>query len=550
MAWLRAALASLQAALASLQANGPQRVLLLSIGLGGVSGLMYALSIPRTDMGGLAWICLLPCFVALYAQDGCRAPALWRWPPRTVGLGLAFGLASGTGRVYWIAETLTAYGNLTWVEAVLTNAALILYLSLYPVCFFVIVGARFFPRFDSPQFAWLSACLWVLLEWAQSWIITGFPWELLGYSQYRNLPLLQTASVTGIYGLSFALVVVNASLSQALTLRRRPLPCLGPPGFLLALMMTLGYIRMQELAATALDGPGIRVGIVQGNVPQGEKWTAGRLQSTDKYVDLTRQLLLEESSPPFDLIIFPETSLPFALNHPTYASQRQKMVSLVRGIRVPLLVGSLERTAENDLRNRALLFDIEGEVIAHYDKVHLVPFGEYLPMPWLFQYMEGLTAESGAFTHGRGFDALPLPRVEGESLPFGVFICYESVFPEITRALVRKGAQFIVNTTNDAWFGDTAAPFQHLSMAVVRAVETGRPLLRAANTGISAVVRPTGEILQTTPLFETATLAATIVPRSETTPYVQYGDYFVALCGLPVIVSVAIAFSRRRHRRQ
>ena len=499
--------------------------------LGGGSGLLYTLSIPRADLSGFAWICLLPCFLALHLNrkgsrdQGQSAPrGAWRV---SIELGLAFGIVSGIGRVYWISQTLTNYGALATSEAILTTAALIGYLSLYPICFFL-VSSRFLD-FRSSLFGWLSASLWVVLEWAQSWVISGFPWELLGYSQYRSMALLQTVSVTGIYGLSFLIVLANASLSQALLHRQRLLSYLGPPAFLLALALALGTIRLQELDSVS-DSNQVRIGIVQGNIPQGEKWKASRRHATDKYVELTRQLV-RETPTTLDLIVFPETALPFALFDPDHASHLKSIISLVQEIQIPLLVGALERTSDRDTVNRAFLIDVDGKVLGSYDKVHLVPFGEYLPLPWLFKYMQGLTAESGAFAPGNGFASLPLP-VEDETLPFGVFICFESVFPEITRALAQEGAQFIVNTTNDAWFGHTAAPHQHLSMAIVRAVETGRPLVRAANTGISAIVEPSGRIVRTTELFETEVFSAMITPRDEMTLYTRYGDVFVAACGL------------------
>ena len=517
----------------------------VTVGLGGLSGLLYALSIPRADLSWLAWICLTPCFYAVHIASDHRFSLGSNWIGRAAELGLAFGVVSGIGRVYWIAETLTNYGALASSEAILTTAALILYLGLYPICFFLVISRML--RLGSPTFAWLSACVWVVLEWAQSWIITGFPWELLGYSQYRNLPLIQIVSITGIYGVSFLLAVFNASLSQALIFRPRRITYISPPLFLLALAATLGYIRLQELDASSDSDDQIQVGIIQGNIPQGEKWKEGRSQrSTEKYLDLTRQLVQIERSTAFDLIIYPETALPFPLNHPTYDSYRQRIISLAQEIEVPLLVGALKRTSDNQTLNRAFLFDVDGRVVGSYDKVHLVPFGEYLPLPWLFQYMEGLTAESGAFAHGTGFSSLPLPLRGDRVLPFGVFICFESVFPEITRALVQEGAQFIVNTTNDAWFGQTAAPYQHLSMAIVRAVETGRPLLRAANTGISAVVEPSGRIVQTTQLFDTKVLSVSISPSTELTPYVRYGNFFVGMCGLVLVGCALIKLKRQR----
>lgn len=520
----------------------------ITTGLGALSGLLYSLSIPRADLSLFAWVCLVPCFYALHRTTHQGEAQPRTWVRRALELGLAFGVVSGFGRVYWICETLTNYGALAQSEAIFTTAALILYLGLYPISFFLLI-ARFL-RFRSPIFAWICACIWVVLEWAQSWVISGFPWELLGYSQYRNLPLLQTVSLTGIYGVSFLITLFNASFSQVLIFKKRPLVYVGPPLFLLVLTLTLGHIRLQELD-TSSDEDSVHIGIIQGNVPQGVKWKAGRSRrSTEKYVQLTRQLVdgEDEDSPPLDLIIFPETALPFPLHDPAYDNYLQSILSLVREIQIPLLVGALESTSEHETLNRAFLIDVEGQVVGSYDKVHLVPFGEYLPLPWLFEYMQGLTAESGAFAHGRGFSSLPLPLKNGRTLPFGVFICFESVFPDITRALVQEGAQFIVNTTNDAWFGHTAAPHQHLSMAIVRAVETGRPLLRAANTGISAVVEPSGKIKQATQLFETAALSATITPRDELTPYVRYGDIFVGLCGLALAACALTAFKRQHVR--
>jgi apolipoprotein N-acyltransferase len=528
---------------AQLRPLGVQRF--VTVGLGGLSGLLYTLSIPRSDLGWLAWICLVPCFHAVHVARDRRFCVRSGWIGRAAELGLAFGIVSGIGRVYWIAETLTNYGALAASEAIVTTAALILYLALYPICFFLVISRLL--RFGTPIFAWLSACVWIVLEWAQSWVITGFPWELLGYSQYRNLPVIQTVSVTGIYGVSFLVALINASLSQALIFRRRLLTYIGPPAFLLVLALTLGYIRLAELDAASNTSSRIQVGIVQGNIPQGEKWKEGRSQrSTDKYLDLTRQLVQKEGSAALDLIIYPETALPFPLNHPAYDSYRQRIISLVQEIEVPLLVGALKRTSDNQTLNRAFLFDVDGQVVGSYDKVHLVPFGEYLPLPWLFQYMQGLTAQSGAFAEGSGFSSLPLHLRDDRVLPFGVFICFESVFPQITRALVQEGAQFIVNTTNDAWFGRTAAPYQHLSMAIVRAVETGRPLLRAANTGISAVVEPSGQIVQTTRLFDTRVLSASISPSTELTLYVRYGDFFVGICGLVLVGCALITLKRQR----
>ena len=481
---------------------------------GGISGLLFWASIPRADVQFLAWICLIPCFLALGRAT----------PGALFAMGAASGFISGLGRVYWITETLQLYGALSLPLALVSNFFLILYLSLYPGIFFF-TCSRF--NLSSPFFPWLAASLWVLLEWVQTWLITGFPWMLLGYSQYLNLSILQIASLTGVYGLSFLIVLVNAGLAQVLVSRSRLLTRIGPPALVVVGVLMWGRERIGELDAES--GAPLKVGIVQGNIPQGEKWKKDRIaRSTHRYIRLTRTFPSDQ----LDLIVFPETALPFRFRDQYYRSHHRKIVELVRQLRTPVLVGSLEGgggTESKSLYNRAFLLDERGDVLDYQDKVHLVPFGEYLPLSFLFQYLEGLTAESGVFAHGKGHKVLTLPSAKQT---FGVFICYESIFPSIARDLAGSGASFLVNTTNDAWFGRTAAPYQHLSMAVLRAVETGRPVLRAANTGISGLIDPAGRIERETGLFETAAFTVEIRPRTDATVYVLWGDSFVALCAL------------------
>jgi len=288
-----------------------------------------------------------------------------------------------------------------------------------------------------------------------------------------------------------------------------------------------GSIRLaQDLTGS---GEVTRIGIVQGNVSQDMKWKSNRSSlTTERYVELTRQLA---SSEKVDLIIFPETALPFWFRDPSRARQHQQIVDLAREISTPLLVGSLgfDRNRGN-LYNSGFLVDESGLIRDTTHKIHLVPFGEYLPLPWLFQFMEGLTAESGQFAPGE--EGHKILNVPGSDLPFGVFICYESIFPEISRTLAAGGASFLVNTTNDAWFGETAAPYQHLSMAVLRAVETGLPIVRVANTGISALISPRGRVEGATALFETVTKVVSVIPGTGTTFYVRHGDWFLVLCAL------------------
>ncbi len=478
------------------------------------SGLIFTVSIPKFDYYYLAWICLLPLFLA----------RSWLPANQHLRLGLIAGLVWGTVRAYWLSETLQLYGALAPIEAISTTALLIFYMALY-VAIFTAACRRL--DFDSPLFAWSAACIWVLVEWVQTWMISGFPWQLLGYSQYLNLPLLQFSAITGVFGLSFLIALFNAALSQAL-FHRTIAPYLALPLVLLGSIHLWGLYRLD-----AMDNqthPTLKVGIVQGNIPQDRKWKVHRLTWTaNHYAKLTRQLAAEDSP---DLIIYPETALPLYFGDPFYASYTDTIAALPPELETPLLVGSLKADYQDDhasIYNRAFLLDTQGEVVDFADKVHLVPFGEFLPFPSIFQYLEGLTAESGVFRHGERHKALTIP---GSEISFGVFICYESIFPAITRALMAQEPDFLVNTTNDAWFGTTAAPDQHWAQVVVRAVESKRAIVRAANTGISGLVEPSGRISYASPIFTTTAFSVDVPLLQGRTIYSRYGDLLLVGCAI------------------
>ena len=479
-----------------------------------LSGLIYTLSIPKFDYYFLAWLCLLPLLLARH----------WLPTAQHFSLGLISGIAWGGGRAYWISETLQLYGNLSLIEAASTTILLILYMALYVACF---TAACIRLDFKSPLFAWKSASIWVLLEWMQSWMISGFPWQLLGYSQYLNLPLLQFSAITGVYGLSFLIALFNAALAQTLW-HRTIAPYLAVPLVLLASIHLWGLYRLHSFEDQ--QPPSLKVGVVQGNISQDRKWKVNRLSwTTNHYAELTRQLAISEQP---DLILYPETALPLYFGDPFYAPFTDSITDLAIELRTTILVGSLKGSYQDNhapTYNRAFLLDTTGQIADSVDKVHLVPFGEFLPFPWLFQYLEALTAESGAFTHGERHKALTLP---GSDISFGVFICYESIFPEITRVLMQQNPDFLVNTTNDAWFGTTAAPHQHWAQVVLRAVESGRTVVRAANTGISGMIEASGRTAYATELFTTETFSVDVPLHQEQTIYSRFGDVLLIACAL------------------
>ncbi|MCY3737956.1 MAG: apolipoprotein N-acyltransferase [Gemmatimonadaceae bacterium] len=487
--------------------------------VGAAGGLLYWLALPKADQGWVAWGCLVPCLF-LVLRGRCNLPLS---PGQTAVAGLSFGLISGLGRVYWVAGTLQLYGGLGFPLACLTTALLILYLAAYPALFLLL--CRRLPR-TSGAFPWLAACLWTLLDWVQTWMLSGFPWELLGYTQYRYPAVAQMAAVTGVHGITFLIVLVNAGAAQAIVQPFVRLRSLLAPGLLVSLCVAAGFVRLGGMEETS---PGtLRIGIVQGNVPQGEKWLRPGVRSaTDHYSGLTRALVREKGS--LDLILWPETALPFRLDAKANRHHRRQVEELARDTGTPLLVGSLgslSPSGQPGLYNRSFLIGREGTIIGSVDKVHLVPFGEFLPLPRIFGYLRELTVHSGRFDPGEDHKVMPLPGVEAE---LGVFICYESIFPSIPRTLAARGATLLVNTTNDAWFGTSAAPMQHLAMCVMRAVETGRPVLRAANTGISCIIEPSGRIRERTRLLETETIAARVQPRGESTIHTRWGDWVFLL---------------------
>ena len=491
----------------------------LALGCGTLSGLIFSLSIPKADIGLLAWVCFLPAFLALH------------YTHHPLTLGITLGIVAGIGRIYWITETLQLFGGLGPVLAVATNVLLIAYLAIYPTLFFYSIHRL--GRRDA-KLPWVSAALWVVLEWCQNWVITGFPWELVGYSQYRYPYLSQIASVTGVYGLSFLILLVNATLAQVAASPRLWRRLLAPTA-LLGAVVCYGVVRLNNLHDT--NHTSLTIGIVQGNFPQDVKWDRDRVaQTASRYAELSHTLAGQE----LDLLVYPETALPFRFRHPNYAQLRTLVEATAKSLETPILVGSLdgvESGSSEALYNRAFLLDRDGKIVSFSDKMHLVPFGEYIPFPEIFQYLEGLTAESGAFAHGVQRPAIKIPESTDR---LGLFVCFEAVFPEISREVVAKGATLLINITNDAWFGRTAAPYQHLAMSAFRAIETGRSVVRVANTGISCLISPAGSISEETGLFQTAAFSVNAETRTETTPYVRFGDFLVLICALYLVAEITL----------
>ncbi|MCI0483615.1 MAG: apolipoprotein N-acyltransferase [candidate division NC10 bacterium] len=504
----------------------PWRQMVSRGGLAALSGVLLALSFPRFDLAPLAFVALIPLLVGL---DGVP-------PLQGTYLGVVAGTVFSLMSIPWVVHTMTAYGKLPLPVSVLLLVALSLYLALY-VGVFAFGVTRLSPG-GGLGYLVGAATLWVSLEYLRTFLLTGFPWNLLGYTQYRSLSIIQIASVTGVYGVSFLLVLVNVAVALAcLHVRRSGWQALMPALGVGVLLMGTVLFGMGRVSAEIPRGE-IRVSVVQGNIEQGVKWDpefAGRTIAI--YNRLTRR-----TDRGADLIVWPETAVPFFLREGGPLTRR--VLDLAMEVQAPLLVGSPDRVSGASPRyyNSAFLISPAGEIVQKYDKMHLVPFGEYVPLSSLLFFVHKMATGIGDFSAGEAFTVFEIP--EGR---FGVLICFETIFPDQVRRYVLAGADFLVNITNDAWFGDSAAPYQHLSMAALRAVENGVYLVRAANTGISALVAPSGQILEQSNLFVEAVLSGTMAPRSGGTFYTRRGDLFA---WGSVLISLFLLAPRRRTGRK
>jgi apolipoprotein N-acyltransferase len=496
-----------------------------------VSGLLLFLSFPKFGNGILAWVALLPLFHALRDAK----------PKEGFKIGFLAGLIAHVGILYWISHVVVQYGNLPVYAGIAAVLLLAAYLSLYTASF--AMGVVFLRARGNAVY--LSApLLWTVLEFARSYFLTGFPWENLAYSQYLFANIIQIADITGIYGITFTIVLINAVLYNVLTAQFRrtgyPVFEIATACAVLAVIYGYGYFRTAGIQESLKKAPRMEVALVQGNIDQNIKWDA-RYQS--ETLNIYQSLSLRNIPAPGGLIVWPETAAPFYFERPD--PLREAVVHLVRVSGRPLLFGSPSFEEENgrvSFMNSAYLLRPDGVVAGRYDKVHLVPYGEYVPLRKFFPFIGKLVSGVGDFRPGKGFDPL---FSDGRRL--GVLICYEGIFPEAARAYKRNRADLLVNITNDAWFGKTSAPYQHLSMTVFRAVENRLYLVRAANTGVSAVIDPTGAILSRTGVFERTVLKGEVKFIDEKTFYAAYGDLFVYLCGLLLILIDFIQKRRKNH---
>ncbi|MFA5117767.1 MAG: apolipoprotein N-acyltransferase [Candidatus Omnitrophota bacterium] len=550
--------------LRTVKANALARELFLCF----ICAFLLAASFPLLNFELLAWGSFVPLFFNLQNKSSLKT----------------FLLSFFTGVFFWL-------GTIYWLIHVTVPGMLLL--ALYLGLYFGIFGLIFaFALRAQPVFlrVLFVPAAWVLLEYLRSHLLSGFPWALLGYSQYLNLPVIQIADITGAWGVSFLVMMVNVAVYSVLGSRLRSTPSLigmlgapllgskrAPAQFrlapgvlgggeqgkratgripfgaalkeygvvllLLALTFGYGYFKLHA-AQNNRDSSLLKISVIQGNIPQELKWDIrSRAPIVNKYIELTSAVISRKP----DLIIWPEAALPVVpAEEPAYF---ERVCNFVKEIKTPLLLGAV--TLEDEAYyNSALLLSAEGEIRQMYNKLHLVPFGEYIPLRHALPFLAGIVP-IGDISPGSQYTVFSLPHLVTENR-FSVLICFEDLFPELSREFVRKGARFLVVMTNDAWFGKSSAPYQHCAASVLRAVENRRPVVRSANTGISGFIDPSGKIISLVMdnagenRFIDGYLTREVAAGArDMSFYARAGDVFVVVCVFIILCGIIMSFRKR-----
>ncbi len=486
--------------------------------LGAVFVLTYALGTPGYDVPAFPFLCMAP-FLALTVRATSVRRAAWR--------GWIAGTAGSLPLYYWIAHTIAVEGKLGWplggVAALLVSAYIGAYFSAAGA------GARLLAERFGERGLWAFPLVWTGLELARTYLFSGFPWMLLGYGLSGSAVLRQAADLAGVPGLSFLLALSGVSLYLAAGRYAgrsfvAALPSLAPGVAVVLFLIAYGNLQPSERSGAVPGQRGVRVAVAQGGVDQAAKWDPGKQSETlDIYEDLTMRARAAGAK----VVVWPETAAPFFYGWEEALTRRLDAIGAKAGVTILFGAPWYDPADGGKYYNSVFEMDGRGVVVGRYDKRHLVPFGEYIPLRPVLFFLQKLTMGDGDFTAGT---TPSLFRVEG--MPVAASVCYEAVFPEILRQGVREGASWLVNVTNDAWFGDTVAPYQHLAMARMRCVELRRPMVRAANSGISAVIDSRGEIVASEGLFRKGIVVAELHPSERETLYAKTGEIFGISCSI------------------
>ncbi|MFZ0956691.1 MAG: apolipoprotein N-acyltransferase [Candidatus Sulfotelmatobacter sp.] len=530
----------------------------------GLSALLQILIFPLPGLYILSWFALAPLILAVLRArpageleiDGSvklRAAS----PGQAFLLAYACGVLWFAGTCYWIFGTMRQFGGMSTPLALLALFLFCLYLGLYSGLFGLLLGLMAGPGRDYRRALVAAPFLWVATELART-RITGFPWNLLGTAQVDNIPLCRIATWTGVYGISCEIVLVNVAVAAAFLVPRQKRAALLVAALASAAVLQSG--RLVEPPAAVANREAL---LVQQNIPIAVRWVPDYFDRTlSELTSLTLKSAAEgaaqvssgqapsgqNSTKKFDLIIWPESPAPFYTSDPRFRNAISDMARRAGTWVVTGSIGTAPATQSGGpelIFNSAAIVSPSGEWTGRYDKVHLVPFGEYLPFPSLFSFAGGLTKEVGEFEPGSS--RVPL---DAEDEKLGVFICYESVFPDDVRQFADQGAQVFVNISNDGWYGDSGAWSQHVNQTRMRAIENERWILSAANTGLTGSIDPYGRMAVQAPRKERTTLVAPYALTSVTTFYSRHGDWFAMLCAIISLAALVerIAFSKNRKK--
>lgn len=485
---------------------------------------------------GLSALALLGVFCLL--EIARLAPT----PKRAFLWGLSLGVVSEVLLMHWLVYTVSVYGQFGWWLSAMIVIPLYAYLGAFFGLFSLFAHLHAL-RFKKPPSAFWLASVWVVLELVRSRFLGGFPWLLLGHALDPASTLAQASELGGPLLGSFLLALLGATAWRAFHTRKRParvLKAVWTGIACLALAFGFGIVKKLSFAKEMAPKTTLRALLVQGNIPQDSKFDESKKFSViDTYVNLTHAALQKTHEPP-DLVVWPETALSFFFT-PDFVA-RQYFLERLFPLSSPLITGTIdaaldEPSGEWRYRNRVIVLDRAGRLMDVYDKVHLVPFGEYAPLPIIGR----VVGEVGNFTPGRTVHPLRTGR-----LTIGTLVCYEAIFPEIARKMVSQGANVLLNLSNDAWFGKTSAPYQHLRIASYLATSLRLPLVRVTNTGISALILPSGEIQHASGLFKAWTSEVPIpVGKSCKTLYARFGEGWVLLVAAYVLVSLKPLYRKR-----
>ena len=499
-----------------------------------LSGALLALSFPKHGHPAFGWIALTPLIICAWHAASSR---------QAFRLGLLAGAVYFWGTLYWLIETMTTFGGLSTATAVFAACLLVAYLALFPAAFTVLTSR--FRRRIGPAALALAVPVWVTTELGRQYVWDGFPWALLGYSQVTVLPVAQIASVVGVYGLSGLLAFVAAAAAAPMLLAGRA-RVLYPvaAGALVAACVVWGAARLERSSLTAAGDP-VRVALIQGNIAQEDKWDpALRDEITGRYLAMTRRALADGAT----FIIWPESSTPFYFEHDLVRGGSIRRLASEHG--ATLLIGSDQvepvrpaspgERAQGRYYNAAFLVRPDGQTGGVYRKMHLVPFGEYVPLQKVLFFVGPIVEAVSSFTPGDSPVLLPIGGHVASTA-----ICYEVIFPSLIRRFVQDGSELLTTITNDAWYGRSSAAYQHWEQASMRSIEQGRYLARAANTGISGFVDPYGRVLAKTDLFHEAVLVGDLRYVKARTIYNRTGDLAAWLSLAVTLAALAASFRIR-----